>query len=486
MFLISKTANNNYLAKIIRLNNLRKHNNADRLQVVTIDGNNVITDLKAKEGDIYVFFPLECTLNKEFLSWSNSFEDNSQNTNKDSKGFFNKHGRVRAIKLRGEKSEGYIVPLTIIKDWLTSKYDYLIKDFTDEEVLGVEFDSYNDIVLCEKYIPRITNSNGSHCKKNARVAKISRLIDNQFRFHIDTSHLKKHINKINPEDTISITKKLHGTSFVVAKILCNKKLSFSELLLSMLGIDINNKEYQTIWSSRNMVKNANRNLSLVEKTINQIRFWIRNPSYFLADIKGSVCHPIKSIKSLYYSSSNNHFYNYDLWEDIAKKIEHSLVDGITLYGEAVGYTRNNSYIQKPYDYGCVPGEFKAYIYRATMTNSSGFVIELSAQQTKSYCEKYNLNYVPEIYHGKARDLFPISLIDNWQELFIEYLSVTYLEKDCDICNNKVPAEGIVVRKEVPFEIEIYKHKSFRFFEHETKLLDSGEIDMETAESLANE
>ena len=137
MFSTSKNSNSNYLAKIVKLNNLRKHANADRLQVATIDGNNVITDLRAKEGDYYVFFPLESTLNKEFLSWSNSFEDSSQNNNKEAKGFFNKHGRVRAIKLRGERSEGYIVPLDSLTNWLLSKN---LSFSFDESLVNKEFD----------------------------------------------------------------------------------------------------------------------------------------------------------------------------------------------------------------------------------------------------------------------------------------------------------------------------------------------------------
>ena len=75
----SEKANRNYLAKIIRIDNLRKHPNADRLQITTIDGNNVITGLDASEGMLYVYFPLECAINKEYLSYSNSFEDKTLN-----------------------------------------------------------------------------------------------------------------------------------------------------------------------------------------------------------------------------------------------------------------------------------------------------------------------------------------------------------------------------------------------------------------------
>ena len=44
--------------------------------------------------------------------------------------------------------------------------------------------------------------------------------------------------------------------------------------------------------------------------------------------------------------------------------------------------------------------------------------------------------------------------------------------------NKVPEEGICVRKE-GLVIEIFKLKSFRFLEKESKQLDKGEVDIET-------
>ena len=75
----------------------------------------------------------------------------------------------------------------------------------------------------------------------------------------------------------------------------------------------------------------------------------------------------------------------------------------------------------------------------------------------------------------------MSLENHWQENFLQKLSETYLEKDCDICVNKVPGEGIVLRKET-LDIDVYKHKSFRFKAQESEMLDSGEVDLETQES----
>lgn len=185
-------------------------------------------------------------------------------------------------------------------------------------------------------------------------------------------------------------------------------------------------------------------------------------------------------------NTHRHFYGVDLWGKVSEKLEPFLTEGLTFYGEVVGYVAPEIYIQKQYDYGCNPGEFDIYIYRITQTNASGVVFELSWSQVKDFCEKVELKTVPEYYFGYARDLFDIPVESHWQENFLAELTEKYLEKDCDMCVlNSVPAEGIVIRKETS-DFEAFKHKSFRFKEHESKMLDSGEVDLETQESYATE
>lgn len=75
MFKTSNKAHINYLAKIVILNNVRRHQNADRLQCVMIDGNNVVIGNNAKDGDLGIFFPLESKINDEFLSRLSLFRD---------------------------------------------------------------------------------------------------------------------------------------------------------------------------------------------------------------------------------------------------------------------------------------------------------------------------------------------------------------------------------------------------------------------------
>ena len=434
MFKISEKSNPNYLAQIVALGNIRPHPNADRLKIATIQGNSVIVGLDAKEGDVYVYFPLECAINKEFLSWSNSFSDKTLNNDKEVAGFFNTKGRVRAVKLRGIPSQGYSVPLEKFLSWIDI-------DIYSTEWIGKEFDSYNDILICEKYVSPLVLKNQNKEKKNQKkVVREPKVVDGQFRFHPDTLQLKKSIHNTSPNDYISITRKLHGTSWVASRLLCNKKLTRFEKILKRFGIKIQDTHYDLLWASRRVLKNG-----------------------FLE------------------IGNKDHFYSYDLWEEIAKSVEYAIQDSITLYGEAVGYTKTGAYIQDGYDYGCSTGQFATYVYRITTTNHSGQVYEFSHRQVKDYCEKYGLDMVPEIYYGKAKDLYPeLSVNDHWHQNFLDRLIGDYLEKDCELCKSKkVPDEGICLRKDI-FDSEIYKLKSFKFLEWETKKLDDENfVDMET-------
>lgn len=241
-----ESGNINYLAKIVSLNNLRKHSNADRLQCVSIDGNNVITDLSAKDGDIYVFFPLECAINKDFLSWSNSFEDKDMNADKEQKGFFNKHGRVRAIRLRGERSEGYIVPAQKLFDWLGVNIE--ISSF-----IGTEFDTYGDILICEKYIPKKKVSQGQN-KSNKKLKRESKIISGQFRLSEDTAHFKKNLDKFSPEDIITVSYKMHGCNTSLGKVLCKRKLSVVDKIAKFFGAKVEESVYDLVYASRRVIK----------------------------------------------------------------------------------------------------------------------------------------------------------------------------------------------------------------------------------------
>lgn len=433
MISISKDANPNYLAKIVKLKDIKKHSNADKLQTVIIDFQTVITGMGAKDGDIYVYFPLECQVNFEFLAQNNSFRDKELNKDKTQAGFFEKNCRVRAMKLRGEKSMGYIVPITIVEK------------FTGEHLsdkVGKEFDTVGDILMLKKYVTYIRQPNGQRFQ--GKKPRISRLVENQYRLHIDTEQLKKNVFMIKPEDEISISYKYHGTSWIVGHVLGKRKLNLLEKMFKLCNIKIADTEYDFFYGSRKVVKNE------------------------------------------FETKFKNDFYDGDLWLDIKEEIKDKIPKGYTVYGECVGYTKGGKYIQDQYDYGCVMGQRKLYVYRITSTNIDGYVIDLSTNQIREFCTKYGLNYVHVFFQGQAGELYPeLNPKEHWHEEFIKNLERDYNDKDCFICKNKVSEEGIVLRKEGLFTFEAYKLKSFRFFEWETAQLDKEVTRLEDTSDFDN-
>jgi hypothetical protein len=456
MLRISENANRNYLAKVVTLGKPLTHPNADRLQGFIIDHARIYVDLSFKEHDICIYFPLECQIDSRILSYLNLYSDKSLNRDNTKGGFFNSKGRVRAVRLRSEPSQGFLIKAQDFVDAI-SVFSPLLQGFVptldtfiDVDSIDEEFDSIGSEIIVKKYVVQQQKKPGLKTdKKLAR--KVSRVVENQFRFHIDTEHLKKNIYKVNRNDYVSITEKLHGTSVIFGKLLTYRKLSFIEKVLKKLGVNINDKVYDLLYSSRRVIKNDDLNTQI------------------------------------------NHYYSSDVWGDVAKTFEYAVQKGYTLYGEIVGYTRDGGYIQKGYDYGCIQTiyedeyvegvHYRVYVYRITFTNEDGNVSELSWRQIKAYCEHFGINHVPEYYFGKLVDFDKsfkkIKSHDEFNEVVIKTLEENYLEKYCEFCTNKVPSEGIVLRVDKLFNFEAYKLKSFMFMEMESKHLDDNVIDIES-------
>lgn len=469
MKFFTKNLESNHLAKIVRLPPPVKHPNADKLQLVTIDNQTVVTGLTAKEDDIYIYFPLETAINAQFLSATNSFSDSTLNKDSNVKGFFTDKCRVKAIKLRGIPSEGYIIPIDSLLNW--ARQSPSKKEI--DELIGKEFDSIEWTVseegldyhhtqfICQKYIPATNKKPSSNKPKQQKKPVVSKIVPGQFHFHVKTGHLKKNIDLINPTDIITISEKLHGTSLVVSKLLVRRQLKWYEKILKKLGVKIQDTHYDMIYSSRNVIKN---------------------------DIDTSKIH--------------NHYYKADIWKHAADRIYPFLKPGMTAYAEIVGFTPEGKAIQKSYDYGCKEKEFDTYIYRMTTTDVEGNVLELTTNQIKRFVDNtfysnkegkflsdYPLKMVPIHYHGQANHYHAIGnhsgMLDSWRTYFLKKLTENYLEKPCKMCKNNVTAEGIVLTVEAD-QFFAYKLKSWGFLEYETKLLDTGEVDIETEQTITKE
>lgn len=445
----SKDHNPNYLAKIITVKNLRKHSNADKLNVFTVDGNDIITSINTPENQLSVYFPLESKISHTLLSANNDYRKASSDTgstfgmNSDSEnagGFFDANGRVRAVRLRGQKSEGYVVPVTYLECIIGDKSVNLANH------IGEEFDTIEGFKIVEKYVIPKKSGKLTEGNERSKKKKISKLIDNQFRLHYDTNQLGKNLHKIKPEDLISITWKLHGTSFVSSKVLCARKLPWYDRIAKFFGINVRETEYDNLYSSRKVIKNDDLN------------------------------------------KNGNHYYKYDLWKEANDLLKDNLLAGESVYGEIVGFTKDGGYIQKDFDYKCGQNEFKVYVYRITHTTADGKVIDVPFNMVQERCEQLGVSAVPPIYFGLTGDFLTnytgISYPKDGEfgEQLLNVLKTLYVyDQDSKFCNNKVPEEGIVLRTE-GLKPEAFKLKAFKFLEYETKQLDKGEENIEDSQT----
>ncbi len=430
--------NVNYTATVVALKDFIDLPNCDNVKSAIIFGNSIIVSKSAQVGELGLFFPVECQLSKEFLSNNNLYRKFEYgNSDPEKFGFFEAQGRVKAVKFRGNKSEGFFIPLYSLE---------FTKINLDEFVVGTVFDFVGDIEICRKYVPK--HNPASLRTQQGKTAKLAdSIVDGQFRFHYDTENLRRNIHKIQPEYVISLSDKWHGTSVVISNILVKNKLHWFEKILKKMGVKIQDSKFGYAYSSRRVIKSVDG----IDK------------------------------------SNNIHFYDDDVWGVVAKEVEDLIPKGYSLYGEIVGFTPTSKPIQGKYHYGCGPMQHKFLVYRVTTTNADGKTLELSWPQMREFCIKYGLEMVKEIFYGKVTDLVPFDLynddVRDWQEKLLAYLEKTYVfDGLCPFNNNEVPAEGVVLRIDHLDECESYKLKNFAFLLKESKELDKGQIDIETEQS----
>lgn len=275
-----------------------------------------------------------------------------------------------------------------------------------------------------------------------------------------TTLIKKCPHVIKPNDLISITEKVHGTSGISAYVLCkrprNTRSKFASWIAEKIfkcnvtgSIDYN-IEYDYIYASRSVIKNQ------------------------------------------YYNENvTSGFYGVDVWQYAHEVIKPYLQQGMTVYYEIVGFLPNGGYIQKGYDYGCEPPlatetytyglHFKVLVYRVTLTNPNGNVHEFSAREVQQWCQFVGLTPVKEYYYGYASNLYPkLNPEQHWTDNFMYLLANEkqfHMECDSPTCVNKVPHEGIVIKIE-NMKSEAFKLKCFKFLDKEGKALDKGEVNIE--------
>ena len=448
MKLIKSTkANINYLAKVIDITNFLPHPNAERMKIAQVGGYKVCVGIDEPIGR-YVYFPVNSEINPNLLSYCNLYRHTEKNTNTEKAGFFNDNGRVTAIKLRGFPSEGFLLPFEQLENFIADTLNLKLSDIENNTDFDIAVEGDKEFWICKKYIVvhHTTPGQSSSNKRQKKVARFNKVIDTQFHYHYDTVRVQNDKWAIAPDDIISVTEKVHGTSGISAYVLCKEKPSLINKIKGWFGNT--NIKYDYLYSSRSVIKNA------TETT---------NPGGY---------------------------YSCDIWAEADKIIRPHLQKGMTIYYEIVGFLPTGKYIQKNYDYGCVPSEagepfthekhFKVRVYRITMVNVDGYIHEFSAKEVQEWCKANDLTPVTEYYYGYAKDLYNIPVDDNWTDAFWDTMANDknfYMERNSPSCSNKVPHEGLVIKKE-DMRSRAWKLKCFAFLNGEQKELDAGEENIE--------
>ena len=377
------------------------------------------------------------------------YEDKELNVDQEKKGYINKHGRVRIVKLGGVPSQGILLHPASIATFINEPVETVTKFL--EEHLGEDFDEINGERFVQVFVPPVKGVNQPGSKAERLKKKLDRfkmLIEGSFRLHYDTAQLQKNMSDISPDDVVYISVKVHGTSAIFANILTNVPTNWFKRMWRkyVKHAPEYDQKYNLVYSSRTVIKN---------QYINK-----------------------KQKEGGYYSD--------DIWGYWAKKLEGLVPKDYCIYCEIAGFTPNGSTIQKGYDYGCshvAEEKSKLMVYRATR---EGKELEIPEVMEIGRILKEKLGdcimEFPLMYQGTLHDLYPeIDVQNHWHENVLENLKVEKrfgMEMDEPMCKTKVPREGFVLRKANDPVSEAWKLKTDAFKFREAKLVDAGEVDME--------
>jgi RNA ligase (TIGR02306 family) len=348
--------NNNSCCFVAKINEVRAIEGADNIELVIAGGWNAITKKgEFKEGDLTVIATTDAVI-PEKLSEKMGVAN-----------YLRKGTRVRTVKLRGVYSECLIIPMTYLKGKVTMG-DWDIKEGTDcMGLLG--------ITKYEPPVKQIQLASGRKIKWR----------DNQnFHIYYKFPNLKNVGGMFTEEDTVEISRKIHGTNARYG-IVKKTKLSFWDKVKKFFRLADKWINYEYIYGSHNCEK----------------------------------------------GSDSQGFYSEDVWKTIAEKYDikaklwkyvkdtANIVDigsGIVLYGEIYG-----AGIQKNYDYGL--DDIKFIGFDTTMKGDYN-----SPAGTYGAFHSLDLPYIEVLYFGLWN-----------QEVQDKFVFNNFIE------GTKVPHEGIVIK-----------------------------------------
>ena len=438
---------------VIKVEKLRPHTNADKLQILEVFGTSTVVGLDTKIGDIGIYFPTDLQLSEEYCDANDLCRERADGS-KGSGYLERKKRNVSAVRLRGERSDGLYMPLSSL-------------EFTGVELAllipGTAIDTVSGHLICQKYIPRtnpkkVSCSNGNHTrKKKVPIAPL-------FIEHADTEQLPYNLAAFKEGDYVEITLKMHGTSARTAHlpVLKGYKRSILDRILGREG----------------------------------------KPIYEYGYVSGTRRTVLENFEGGFYGSNS-------FREPHAKFFEGKLLEGEEIYYEIIGFTDTGVPIMPPaansklndkefikqygettvFSYGCSPNGRKRlygydddgyffidkehpqsdiYVYRMTMTTSQGDIVEYTPDMMRFRCEEMNVKYVPLLWKGiipSQEEIDTLSFDGHDFEAtpggYIQHICEQYYDGPDPIGKSHV-REGVVARIVNRRKFTAFKLKNFSF------------------------
>ena len=449
---------------VVKVNDLRPHTNADRLQILRVFEEDVIVSLDTHIGDIGVYFPCDLQLSEKFCEINNLVRKKDENGNNIG-GYMDPDKRnVKAIKLRGEQSNGLYLNITCLSEFC---------NISDLKV-GDQISVINGEEICCKYIPKRNSARGYSGEK-IKKAKVN--YAPTFFEHVDTEQVAYNLGKFHNGDEIQLTLKMHGTSGRTGHLpLLHTKRTWLDKLLRRHGKDY--YEYGYVTGTRRVVLDGKRQGGFYESD----DFRYAMAAKFEGKLpKGMVVY----YEIVGFQGPNGAPIMGQVANSKIKDKEFSKMYGdVTTF--SYGCQQNGQYERA---FSCVVNEdgwttevkpcCEVYVYRITMVNEDGEQIELSPDQIQIYCLKWNVNYVPEF------ERFVIPQDVNPGEYVVRKIEQYYDGPD-PIGKSHV-REGVVARIMNRSKFEVYKMKNISFKILEGIYKEEADApDIEEAQEIANE
>lgn len=398
---------------------VRPHPNADRLQIGSASGYQVVTSIDTKEGTLGVVFPADgpgC-LSEKFARDNNLLRSQKDPTTGKPLGYLEDNARVKPVKLRGVVSEGIFLPLDSVQGVDVSS----LRE-------GDSFSHLDGVEVCRKYAP-VRHLSVLLRESGKQKPSIRGLTVPHFYEVGDTSQVRSMIYGIPKGAVLYFTEKLHGTSARTGKHLVQRR------------------KYLEGWRMR-LARILHRPLHTVIEEVEKV----------------------SGTRRVVLNNRAERFHADEFREVFHRTLEPR--EGETIYYEVVGFDSNGKSIMSShspgkgdadkeirkqygdtifYSYGQEPGTYEAYVYRIDVVSPNGKATRLSEGDMRSRAAELGMKAVP---------LLETAVFDGDVDALIAKCNA--LSGGPSTLDSSHPREGVCIRVDSPEMRGTYKWKGFQF------------------------